>query len=90
MEVEALMDIKNSPLTRLFAVLRVDLSHKGRGKIPVLAACTSPLVGEVACEQREQAGEGSTYEPPFDHQTPTDNTALLPSQKARILDTIFL
>ena len=35
----------------------VDLSHKGRGKVH---ACihTSPLVGEVASEQSEGAGEG--------------------------------
>ena len=61
----------NIPLTRLFVLLRVDLSRQGRGKVPTLAAITSPLAGEMdATAQRlggVAAGGGSLrkHSPPL-------------------------
>ena len=46
------------PLTRHSATLVSTSPEKGREVIKTSVYLTSPLVGEVDCEQREQAGEG--------------------------------
>jgi len=47
-----------APSPTLTLTLHGDLSHRGRGQVPVLAVRTSPLVGEVDAQQSWAAGEG--------------------------------